>query len=564
MKLFKFLFYGLIGSLLLFGVVMNGYGQGGGNIDCEECRPANNQRENFVIQEAYLSNSDGDRLGVDDCVSGNEFWITLDYTSRQELYNVKLLFDLFIKNNDGLVVGSISIEYFLGTVLSTNPGEQGSVPILIKLDDNTFDCRNQVLELFDTRAFWTPNENLNTNGQCGGYAPGLCSNPPLVIIPVGVDGFVYDFDYVFECFEENDGTPDGTVDVTFFVTTLAGGIRPAEIDWIFQVGDDLITVPDGGFSYTINLKPGDVIKPDLEINSDESDVPFTIPSSITIPDLFDITEDNKTDNDPNLSPDPNGSITITEINPADDEYIFLWSDENGNILDPEDPKNLTGLAGGEYTLTMINQETGMCRTFKYLINVTPLPVLYEEYGVNFNHSSRSISFNWSTTKEWEASHFEIERAVSGTQFEKIGEVKAAGWSDQLTEYLFEDKILPLTGGNLLYRLKQVDFNGDFEYSKVLSVRVPEMQFTSGVWRAFPNPTDGSSLRISLLDAGNYNQEPLTFRLIHPTAQTEAISVPSEKEMNEMLTDLSIRMPKGVFVVEIQWGQKVEHIKVLKK
>jgi hypothetical protein len=57
---------------------------------------------------------------------------------------------------------------------------------------------------------------------------------------------------------------------------------------------------------------------------------------------------------------------------------------------------------------------------------------------------------------------------------------------------------------------------------------------------------------------------LTFRLIHPMIQTQPISVASENEMNEVLADLSRRMPKGVFVVEIQWGQKVEHIKVLKQ
>jgi hypothetical protein len=125
-------------------------------------------------------------------------------------------------------------------------------------------------------------------------------------------------------------------------------------------------------------------------------------------------------------------------------------------------------------------------------------------------------------------------------------------------------ILPLTGGNLLYRLKQVDLNGTYNYSQVLSVRIPGVEFTQGVWRAYPNPTDGNALRINLMDASQYNQEPLTFRLIHPMIQTQPISVASENDMNEAMGDLSRRMPKGVFVVEIQWGQKVEHIKVLKQ
>ncbi|MDX5478224.1 MAG: hypothetical protein LPJ98_07170, partial [Cyclobacteriaceae bacterium] len=322
----------------------------------------------------------------------------------------------------------------------------------------------------------------------------------------------------------------------------------------------------GGENVEVELKiiPSNIAQIDEgQISEPESKI-FIIPAPIN-PLIYNEDLDKK-DNDLSAPVRPNGFI---DVDLEDGDFSFFWTSEDGSFFNDQDLL-IDGLSEGIYFLNVTEldengQPTGACRVYRFEISdITPQPVIYSDINIDYFVISRENKFSWSTIKEWESSHFEVERAVSGTQFEKIGEVKAAGWSDQLTEYLFEDKMLPLTGGNLLYRLKQVDFNGDFEYSKVLSVRVPGMQFTSGVWRAFPNPTDGSSLRISLLDAGNYNQEPLTFRLIHPTAQTEAISVPSEKEMNEMLTDLSIRMPKGVFVVEIQWGQKVEHIKVLKK
>jgi hypothetical protein len=567
MRFFNFILFCL---LLLFGVALQGYGQapggGGGSgggviVDCEECRPANNQRDNFVIQEAYLSDATGDRLGIDDCISGDEFWITLAYTSRQELDNVKLLFELLIKNNSNQIVNSVDIDYFVGTVESTDPGKQKTVTVPISLESGSFNCNNQVLELFKSRAFWTPNANLNPNGQCGGYAPGLCSNPPLVIIPVGVNGFIYDFDYVFDCINETDSN----INVTFFVTTLAGGTRPARINWSFSVnGNPVVVNPSDEFSYTIeNVSPDDVIIPTLVINDRASDPPFLTPKIIHVPKLFNI-QATPNDNDPNISPDPNGSIVIDEINPIGDEYLFFWTDEEGNILNPEDPTNLTGLSGGIYTLTMINQKTGVCREYEIPLNVVPLPIIIEDVFINFNNPKRIVEFNWSTTKEWESSHFEVERATQGIQFEKIGEVKSAGWSDIIMEYKFEDKQLPSTTGNLLYRLKQVDMDGKYDYSKVLSVHIPGVEFSSGVWRVYPNPTDGNALRINLMDASQYNQESLTFRLIHPMIQTQPISVATEIEMNEVLADQSKRMPKGVFVVEIQWGQKVEHIKVLKQ
>jgi hypothetical protein len=45
--------------------------------------------------------------------------------------------------------------------------------------------------------------------------------------------------------------------------------------------------------------------------------------------------------------------------------------------------------------------------------------------------------------------------------------------------------------------------------------------------------------------------------------SKQVTVSSEGEMNLALQDLIVTIPKGLFVIEIQWGQKVEHIKVLK-
>ena len=198
-------------------------------------------------------------------------------------------------------------------------------------------------------------------------------------------------------------------------------------------------------------------------------------------------------------------------------------------------------------------------------NCRILPVDLLNLSARFERSSISSLIEWSTAKETANSHFEIERSDKGiSDFKKVGEIDGMGWKDTLTEYKFVDDKLPLSGGNILYRIKQVDFDGDFTYSKVHSVRVEGVQATQGVWRAFPNPTLGDQLRISLLDRSQYEEEQITFRIVHPNLITQGITVNSEDEMNDQLAQLIPRAPKGVLVVEIQWGQKVEHIKVLKK
>ncbi|HSI77728.1 MAG TPA: T9SS type A sorting domain-containing protein, partial [Lunatimonas sp.] len=182
----------------------------------------------------------------------------------------------------------------------------------------------------------------------------------------------------------------------------------------------------------------------------------------------------------------------------------------------------------------------------------------------FLRQKRASEISWATATEWESSHFEIERSMGATDdFKNIGAVAAMGWKDSITEYEFIDEDLPLFGGNLLYRIKQVDINETYAYSDVMSIHTPEVELTKGVWRAYPNPTHGDQLRIGLLDKSQYDAEKISFRLIHPTVQSQVTNVDSEAEMNEALVTMTGHIPKGVFVVEIQWGQKVQHIKVLK-
>jgi hypothetical protein len=195
--------------------------------------------------------------------------------------------------------------------------------------------------------------------------------------------------------------------------------------------------------------------------------------------------------------------------------------------------------------------------------VLPVEIIYCEAKISF--LERKSNLYWATAKEANNSHFEIERSLDGVkEFQKIGEIRGMGSKESITEYAYEDNNLPLTGGNVFYRLKQVDFDGKHTYSKVLSVKVSNIQYSKGVWRAYPNPTTGDQLKINLLDGAQYKRETITFRIIHPSYTSEAVTVDSEYSLNEYLSRMLPYIPSGLFVVEVSWGQKVEHIKVLKK
>ncbi|MBW3467600.1 T9SS C-terminal target domain-containing protein [Arthrospiribacter ruber] len=148
-------------------------------------------------------------------------------------------------------------------------------------------------------------------------------------------------------------------------------------------------------------------------------------------------------------------------------------------------------------------------------------------------------------------------------FEKIGEVEGIGYTDERSDYNFNDKSLPLNGGMAYYRLKQVDFSGSFSYSDIIGVRIPSMAITNGIWRAYPNPTKGNKLNIDLVNSQEYSEEPITARLVSSLVGSVLIEGSTIQEVSEKLGNKLQTSPNGIYVIEVHWGQKREYLKVLK-
>lgn len=89
--------------------------------------------------------------------------------------------------------------------------------------------------------------------------------------------------------------------------------------------------------------------------------------------------------------------------------------------------------------------------------------------------------NWATTSETRTDRFEIEHSLNGKSWDVIGTVDAKGESDALINYQYVH-INPVTGENL-YRLKMIDADETFAYSKIRSLKFKDnIEMT-----IFPNP-----------------------------------------------------------------------------
>jgi len=87
-------------------------------------------------------------------------------------------------------------------------------------------------------------------------------------------------------------------------------------------------------------------------------------------------------------------------------------------------------------------------------------------------SNGEVLLNWKTATETNNLGFEVERKYHSTNNEPwqlIGFVEGNGTTTELHSYSFNDDISSINASSLSYRLKQIDYNGVYEYSDELYV-----------------------------------------------------------------------------------------------
>lgn len=95
-----------------------------------------------------------------------------------------------------------------------------------------------------------------------------------------------------------------------------------------------------------------------------------------------------------------------------------------------------------------------------------------------------VELNWTTATELNNKGFEVQRSMSDDQFLTVGFVNGHGTTAQTQSYSFMDK--NTVPGRYSYRLKQVDFDGTFEYSNIVEADVTT-PLTFSMGQNFPNP-----------------------------------------------------------------------------
>lgn len=127
----------------------------------------------------------------------------------------------------------------------------------------------------------------------------------------------------------------------------------------------------------------------------------------------------------------------------------------------------------------------------------PLPVTLIEFTARAENNVPLLT--WATTFEINSDRFEIEQSLNARDWNKIGIVASNGESTVLRRYTYTDNSPVITEGEIFYRLKIVDNDGSFTYSRIRSVTFDRNGIDMSV---YPNP---STDKVNIRDYKTVNQ-----------------------------------------------------------
>jgi hypothetical protein len=134
-----------------------------------------------------------------------------------------------------------------------------------------------------------------------------------------------------------------------------------------------------------------------------------------------------------------------------------------------------------------NTPTGIIDGIRVFTSWDAIPVELTSFIANVD--GNSVKLNWSTATETNNSGFEIERKSTTSSWSKVGFVPGFGTTTEVKKYSFADN--NLAAGTYSYRLKQIDFDGTFEYSNIVEVEV-NAPTVFDLAQNYPNPFNPST------------------------------------------------------------------------
>jgi len=199
--------------------------------------------------------------------------------------------------------------------------------------------------------------------------------------------------------------------------------------------------------------------------------------------------------------------------------------------------------------SMADKEPGLDQ-FPYdkMTNV-PLPV--DLGGFRLNDEGCNIHLEWETLSETNNHYFDLERSSDGINFQVINRVLGEGTSVETNTYYHLDPIKE-KDKELYYRLKQVDYDGGFEYSPVLSIKPQDCGSEIGDFLSvFPNPVQ-KGVEVNVIYENDSNDANAKVRVIsmQGVVVKDFVLQDLDKGINNFSVNLT-QLPGGNYILELE-------------
>jgi len=177
----------------------------------------------------------------------------------------------------------------------------------------------------------------------------------------------------------------------------------------------------------------------------------------------------------------------------------------------------------------------------------PLPIELLFFGANLN--GNIVELSWSTASEINNDYFTIERSIDGINFSPVSIIPSKAINGHSTEQLnYSCNDLNPENGINYYKLKQTDFDGKFEYSKIISINLNQLIDNS--FNVYPNPNNGQRIAVSANGfVPNENVKLCIVDLLGKTVYIEMLQANETGEIQSWIIP-DMNLPKGVLLIQI--------------
>lgn len=230
------------------------------------------------------------------------------------------------------------------------------------------------------------------------------------------------------------------------------------------------------------------------------------------------------------------------MNYVPNSFEVIGQDGNRMNLAVNDANNLNTSVSTAVANALYYASDHLPVVAEFQVSSTPLPVTLSYFEAGLLPNFQSI-LNWQSSSEINFWGYEIERLASNDEWETIGFVKSKALHNTGETYQFIDNNIPENVNAIHYRLKMIDNDASFEYSKVKTIRLKENKVAK--INIYPNPFT-HQINIEVENLGNPS--------IH------IFNSAGKKIKEEQLSNA----PKGVYYIRISHSEGLSTHKIIKQ